>query len=159
MYLCNPKSKGNNANGSIAQLVQSICLTSRGSAVRSRVLPQKASQLRGFFILCRISFTFCIQSRLIISVRSKINVVVDGGVLPDIPFSSKWAIFSSAQIWAVFIDYQQVCGKFCFPPLPKTAQKLRTTSQKLRTCLVGRQENFSLLPRARSTTKICIALK
>ncbi len=28
-------------NGSIAQLVQSICLTSRGSAVRTRVLPQK----------------------------------------------------------------------------------------------------------------------
>jgi hypothetical protein len=34
-YLCTPNKKG-----SIAQLVQSICLTSRGSAVRSRVLPQ-----------------------------------------------------------------------------------------------------------------------
>ena len=37
-YLCIP-----NKNGSIAQLVQSICLTSRGSAVRSRVLPQNES--------------------------------------------------------------------------------------------------------------------
>jgi hypothetical protein len=34
-YLCSPL----NRVGSIAQLVQSICLTSRGSAVRTRVLP------------------------------------------------------------------------------------------------------------------------
>src|SRR5215218_156504 len=34
-YLCHPK------NGSLAQLVQSICLTSRGSAVRPRQLPLK----------------------------------------------------------------------------------------------------------------------
>ena len=35
-YICTP-----NLNGSIAQLVQSICFTRRGSAVRTRVLPQK----------------------------------------------------------------------------------------------------------------------
>ena len=39
-------------NGSIAQLVQSTCLTSRGSAVRSRVLPQNNESriLRDFFM-------------------------------------------------------------------------------------------------------------
>ena len=41
--------------GSIAQLVQSICLTSRGSAVRTRVLPPNRDKpfreiLEGFFI-------------------------------------------------------------------------------------------------------------
>src|SRR5687767_5342427 len=40
-----PKTKG-----SLAQLVQSICLTSRGSAVRTRQLPQKSPLLRGFLI-------------------------------------------------------------------------------------------------------------
>lgn len=35
-------------NGSIAQLVQSICLTSRGSAVRARVLPQSPAKWRDF---------------------------------------------------------------------------------------------------------------
>ena len=39
-YICTPKN-----NGSIAQLVQSICLTSRGSAVRTRVLPQNEKVL------------------------------------------------------------------------------------------------------------------
>jgi hypothetical protein len=34
-YLCRPEK------GSLAQLVQSICLTSRGSAVRTRQLPRK----------------------------------------------------------------------------------------------------------------------
>jgi len=29
----------------------------------------------------------------------------------------------------VFIDYQWVCGKFCFSLLLKTAQKLRTSAQ------------------------------
>ncbi len=33
--------------GSIAQLVQSICLTSRGSAVRIRVLPQRSKSFYG----------------------------------------------------------------------------------------------------------------
>ena len=37
-YLCSP------LNGSIAQLVQSICLTSRGSAVRTRVLPHNTGE-------------------------------------------------------------------------------------------------------------------
>ena len=41
--------------GSIAQLVQSICLTSRGSAVRTRVLPLNTGKgfidLKPFFIL------------------------------------------------------------------------------------------------------------
>jgi hypothetical protein len=37
--------------GSIAQLVQSICLTSRGSAVRTRVLPHNSLALRGYSIL------------------------------------------------------------------------------------------------------------
>ena len=36
MYLCNPKTLG-----SLAQLVQSVCLTSRGSGVRLPQLPQK----------------------------------------------------------------------------------------------------------------------
>src|SRR4030095_10367416 len=48
-YLCTP------AKGSIAQLVQSICLTSRGSAVRTRVLPQMQKEVIAkviaFFIL------------------------------------------------------------------------------------------------------------
>ena len=35
--------------GSIAQLVQSICLTSRGSAVRTRVLPLPNKGFRVFF--------------------------------------------------------------------------------------------------------------
>jgi hypothetical protein len=44
-YLCTPITEG-----SIAQLVQSICLTSRGSAVRARVLPQKTSHLSEVFL-------------------------------------------------------------------------------------------------------------
>ena len=39
--------KGNKSSkniGSIAQLVQSICLTSRGSAVRTRVLPRNTGK-------------------------------------------------------------------------------------------------------------------
>ena len=47
--------------GSLAQLVQSICLTSRGSAVRIRQLPQKRDLLQGFdenrslFLCCKAS--------------------------------------------------------------------------------------------------------
>ncbi len=44
MYICTPDCIGAD-KGSIAQLVQSICLTSRGSAVRTRVLPQKTVQI------------------------------------------------------------------------------------------------------------------
>ena len=40
MYICAPFER----NGSIAQLVQSICLTSRGSQVRILLLPQKSPQ-------------------------------------------------------------------------------------------------------------------
>ncbi len=36
------------SQGSLAQLVQSICLTSRGSAVRTRQLPQKVSKSEAF---------------------------------------------------------------------------------------------------------------
>ena len=44
--------------GSLAQLVQSICLTSRGSAVRIRQLPlQKASNLDAFFV-----FVSCVSN-------------------------------------------------------------------------------------------------
>ena len=40
-YLCNPETKTGvlQSNGSIAQLVQSVCLTSRGSGVRLPLLP------------------------------------------------------------------------------------------------------------------------
>ncbi len=42
MYLCNAftESRYINKQGRLAQLVQSICLTSRGSAVRIRQRPQ-----------------------------------------------------------------------------------------------------------------------
>ena len=43
-YLCRPKK------GSLAQLVQSICLTSRGSAVRTRQLPQQKPRNGAFFM-------------------------------------------------------------------------------------------------------------
>ena len=42
---------GQGKKGSIAQLVQSICLTSRGSLVRIHVLPQKIHRLGGFFFV------------------------------------------------------------------------------------------------------------
>ena len=42
--------------GSLAQLVQSICLTSRGSAVRTRQLPQRSRFQRDFFIMAT---TYC----------------------------------------------------------------------------------------------------
>ena len=48
-------------NGSIAQLVQSICLTSRGSAVRTRVLPLKTSDFSEVFLFytcSRFIFSF-----------------------------------------------------------------------------------------------------
>ena len=41
------------------------------------------------------------------------------------------AIFFFFTILGIFIDYQWLCGKFCFPLLPKTAQKLRTSSHLL----------------------------
>ncbi len=45
------KTKDSYKIGSLAQLVQSICLTSRGSAVRTRQLPPKAhKKLWDFFI-------------------------------------------------------------------------------------------------------------
>ena len=53
LYLCNVKKRG-----SIAQLVQSICLTSRGSAVRIRVLPRNeevVSSQSPFSFVCRIN--------------------------------------------------------------------------------------------------------
>jgi len=40
--------------GSIAQLVQSICLTSRGSAVRTRVLPHNSLKPRKWLFLCSV---------------------------------------------------------------------------------------------------------
>jgi hypothetical protein len=45
-------------NGSIAQLVQSICLTSRGSAVRARVLPQKKVHNVNLFFILNASILF-----------------------------------------------------------------------------------------------------
>lgn len=45
--------------GLLAQLVQSTCLTSRGSAVRSRVLPLQSLANCGAF-LCPVMFTFYI---------------------------------------------------------------------------------------------------
>src|SRR4029079_6003668 len=44
-YLCPPQK------GSLAQLVQSICLTSRGSAVRSRQLPQSPPGSEDFSLM------------------------------------------------------------------------------------------------------------
>ncbi len=51
MYICAPFER----NGSIAQLVQSICLTSRGSQVRILLLPQKSPH--GDFFLSMHSLT------------------------------------------------------------------------------------------------------
>ena len=45
-YLCRPKFQG-----SLAQLVQSICLTSRGSAVRTRHPPQTKNRTRRWPVL------------------------------------------------------------------------------------------------------------
>ena len=54
-YLCNPEQQKciRDALGSIAQLVQSVCLTSRGSGVRLPLLPQqKACEIyRRFFCI------------------------------------------------------------------------------------------------------------
>ena len=51
--------------GSLAQLVQSICLTSRGSAVRIRQLPlKKRKRLRyqSLFLFCRLLWVWLISS-------------------------------------------------------------------------------------------------
>ena len=53
-------------NGSIAQLVQSICLTSRGSAVRARVLPQKPFGIPEGFLFYRMEYTVYILYSLIL---------------------------------------------------------------------------------------------
>ena len=52
-YLCSAQAL---KNGSIAQLVQSICLTSRGSGVRIPLLPlRQTTRLSGFVVLMRLA--------------------------------------------------------------------------------------------------------
>jgi hypothetical protein len=47
-------------------------------------------------------------------------------------------IFLFCAVWGIFIDYQWACGKFCFSLLPKTAQKLLTSSHLLlKNCAVN----------------------
>ena len=61
-YFCNAFEK----NGRIAQLVQSICLTSRGSAVRIRLRPQPFSILLIRILIGRIAQlvqSICLTSR------------------------------------------------------------------------------------------------
>ena len=61
-YFCNALEK----NGRIAQLVQSICLTSRGSAVRIRLRPQKYSASLKHPLIGRIAQlvqSICLTSR------------------------------------------------------------------------------------------------
>ena len=48
LYLCIAFEKKGHSFGRLAQLVQSICLTSRGSAVRIRQRPQNENQLFRF---------------------------------------------------------------------------------------------------------------
>jgi len=67
LYICSPKTKG-----SLAQLVQSICLTSRGSGVRTPQLPHKASNLysRLLFCICfRIIVVFLVQTGFVFYSR------------------------------------------------------------------------------------------
>ena len=57
-YLCSAQAL---KNGSIAQLVQSICLTSRGSGVRIPLLPQRMKTTSGRLFLFYVCLT--LQSR------------------------------------------------------------------------------------------------
>jgi len=53
-------------------------------------------------------------------------------------------IFYFCAVQGVFIDYQWVCGKFCFPLLPKTcALLLKTCAVLLR---VGSEIKFPCIP-------------
>jgi hypothetical protein len=47
-------------------------------------------------------------------------------------------IFLFCAVWGIFIDYQWACAQFSFPLLPKTAQKLLTSSHLLlKNCAVS----------------------
>ena len=48
--------------GSLAQLVQSICLTSRGSGVRTPQLPQRPRHCRGFFMRAWFYIIFSLKA-------------------------------------------------------------------------------------------------
>jgi hypothetical protein len=61
-YICNPK-------GRLAQLVQSTCLTSRGSLVRTQYLPPIPEEIPGFFYLSWFSASRHLVGR--VKVRTK----------------------------------------------------------------------------------------
>ena len=58
LYLCNRLGKA----GRLAQLVQSICLTSRGSAVRIRQRPQGRSQFWERFLFLHFLYGLLSES-------------------------------------------------------------------------------------------------
>ena len=51
-------------NGSLAQLVQSTCLTSRGSLVRTQYLPRIPKAISGFFYFREMHFVYIIYSKI-----------------------------------------------------------------------------------------------
>ena len=84
LYLCSllsqrgqRKRKPRKRKGSLAQLVQSVCLTSRGSGVRIPQLPQaksfkiKASDSSGAFLFSRKNTICCIYVGVVVVTRGK----------------------------------------------------------------------------------------
>ena len=72
-YLCNPKRhKPHGTPGSIAQLVQSTCLTSRGSLVRIQLFPrkQKAKNNRPDGTKSSVRFVIVPERRKLVSVSA-----------------------------------------------------------------------------------------
>src|SRR4030095_7036989 len=77
-----PPYLGTPQKGSLAQLVQSICLTSRGSAVRSRQLPQnKRPVIRPFSFSYFLHFALRAEEVFVLTFNSE-NTDVSGGSVP-----------------------------------------------------------------------------
>ena len=74
--------------GSLAQLVQSICLTSRGSGVRTPQLPLKGRPHRMFSVLCKLTFTYCSRS-------PQTSFILD--ILPNLSRRDWGSIFQNTQ--------------------------------------------------------------
>ncbi len=100
-YICSPKSpqhrilvRRQGKKGRLAQLVQSTCLTSRGSLVRTQYLPQKSLTPCGAFSI-HLSCVRKFGSRPSVVFRRLLSVLDNGKTPPFYPLH--WALADSAE--------------------------------------------------------------
>ena len=104
-------------NGGLAQLVQSICLTSRGSGVRTPQPPHKPLVMSGFFIISK--FIFCILPLLINFMsdqqvmKQKIIFISIIPVIKDLPAEYNPADLQSSKNLICSFCFVACCLQIC----------------------------------------------